>query len=392
MTEDYAAGLSRAANLDDALRELCDDCGTALGGAPDLAFCFVSPAHHERFADVAKIVAERLSPRCLLGCSGETVVGMDQEVEAGPAVSLWTARTPSATLQTFHAEFEQTPDGILCSGLPDDFGLGLTADSPVTVFCLGDPFSTAPLSLLDRLHDSLPGVPVIGGMASGGHQPGECAVWLGDRAVAGGAVGVVVQGGPAVRALVSQGCRPIGSPFVVTRAEQNVVWELGGRSPLAQLQDLFPTLSERDRRLVGRGLHLGLAMNEYQETFGRGDFLISNVTGADEESGAIAVGNLVRTGQTCQFHVRDAATATEDLTGCLNDDAERHAAQPRAALLFSCNGRGTRLFSRPHHDARAVQEHYGPLPLAGFFAQGELGPVGGRNYVHGYTASVALFE
>jgi small ligand-binding sensory domain FIST len=161
---------------------------------------------------------------------------------------------------------------------------------------------------------------------------------------------------------------------------------------MQRIGELFDTLSDRDAELVRMGLHLGLAMSEYRDRFEQGDFLISNVIGADPAEGSIALGTQVRVGQTVRFHVRDAETADEDLLSLLNADRAAQTAPARAGLLFSCNGRGTRLFSDPHHDAAAVQKVAGPIPLAGFFAQGELGPIGGRNYVHGFTASIALFE
>jgi small ligand-binding sensory domain FIST len=192
--------------------------------------------------------------------------------------------------------------------------------------------------------------------------------------------------------LVSQGCKPIGSTYVVTRAERNVIFELGGRPAMERLQELYPTLSPQDQQLIEQGLLVGLAMSEYQERFRRGDFLITNVMGAHRESGAILLGNLVRTGQTVQFHVRDAKTADEDLRhmlGQLDQSSDRRFA---GGLLFSCNGRGTRMFPEPHHDAQGIRKALGPLPLAGLFAAGEIGPVGGRNYIHGFTASLALFQ
>ena len=165
--------------------------------------------------------------------------------------------------------------------------------------------------------------------------------------------------------------------------------ELGGRPALEQLNTLYRDSEPADQELIKRGVHVGLAMSEYQESFARGDFLISNVIGADRESGALALGNLIRTGQTMQFHVRDASTASEDLRSLLTSSLAAGPAQ--GGLLFSCNGRGTRMFPAPHHDANTIQDVAGSIPLAGFFAQGELGPVGGQNYIHGFTASVALF-
>ena len=203
---------------------------------------------------------------------------------------------------------------------------------------------------------------------------------------------MVLGGLVALHPLVSQGCRPIGRPLIVTLAEQNVIRELGRRPALEVLRDVFETLPMDDQHRVQGGLHIGRVINEYQESFDRGDFLVRNVIGADD-AGGIAITDVVRVGQTVQFHVRDAETADEDLRLLMETERlDRPRARIAGALLFSCNGRGTRLFPDPHHDVTAIHDRYGPIPVAGFFAMGELGPVGGQNFVHGYTASVVLFE
>jgi small ligand-binding sensory domain FIST len=202
---------------------------------------------------------------------------------------------------------------------------------------------------------------------------------------------VLLRGPLGLRSVVSQGCRPIGRPFLVTRARQNVIEELGGRPVLEQLQELWQALTPEDQELFQQALHIGLVMNEYRGEFRRGDFLVRNVMGLDRDTGALVITDRVRVGQTVQFHVRDAATADEDLHALMRPDAGAQG-RPAGALVFSCNGRGTRLFPEPHHDARAIRAEAGDIPLAGFFAQGELGPVAGQNFIHGFTASVALFE
>jgi len=191
--------------------------------------------------------------------------------------------------------------------------------------------------------------------------------------------------------VVSQGCRPIGRPFVVTKAERNVILELGGAPALAKLRELFAELAPDDQRLAQQGLHVGQVINEYQEAFGRGDFLVRNVQGVDPDTGAIAIGDFVRVGQTVQFHVRDAETADEDLNALLASARQSAGGDCQGALVFTCNGRGTRLFDEPHHDAGCLARHF-DVPAAGFFAQGEIGPIGGKNFLHGFTASIALFR
>lgn len=386
----YAACLSTEADLDSAVQAVCEDVRKQLAGqSPNLCFLFASHAHANGFDDLPATIRRELGADVLLGCSGETIVGGGEEIEDGPALSLWAGVLPGATLTPFHIEFGETPDGLIATGFPDD--LSERAADARALFALGEPYSSVPDSLIDRFADELPGVPLLGGMASGG-GPGENRVFLNDDCLSDGAVAVLLQGGPKVRSVVSQGCRPIGPTFLVTKSERNIVFELGGKPAIDRLREFLPQLPERDQRLVQRGLHLGIAMSEYKPSFGRGDFLIANVIGADQQIGAIAIGNLVRPGQTVQFHIRDADTADEDLVHLLDQHRAEQPSPTRAALLFSCNGRGTRLFDEPHHDANAIQRVLGQMPVAGFFAQGELGPVGGKNYIHGFTASVACFE
>jgi small ligand-binding sensory domain FIST len=386
----YAASCSRTEDSRRALADVCRDVKSRLGGArPDLSFLFASREHAAAFDEIATGAQKQTESAHILGCTGESIAADGHELEEGPTLCLWSAVLPGAKLDAFHVEFEATPDGPICSGLPEPNPVESGAQA---VFLLADPHTCAVDTLISRLADDLPGVPLIGGMASGGGGPGENRLLLDGQGRQEGGVGVILRDGPKVHSIVSQGCRPIGSTFIVTKVQDNVVLELGGKTALSRLEETYANLSEDDRHLIRRGLHLGLAMNEYQPTFSRGDFLISNVLGADRESGAIAVGNFVRAGQTVQFHIRDANTADEDLRQLLTTYRQAEVGVPRGALLFSCNGRGTKLFPKPDHDAGVIQELCGPIPLAGFFAQGELGPVGGRNYIHGFTASVALFE
>jgi small ligand-binding sensory domain FIST len=387
----YAAALSTTRDTVRAVDEVCDQALSQLQETPDLALIFFSPHHLESAPVLAETLQKRLTARCLLGCSGEAIVGNDLEIETTPALSLWLARwTAGVDLQSFHLVAEQTPDGFSLLGWPDAL---LSADpAQAAVLLLADPF-TFPIDVfLSRVNEDYPGLRVTGGMASGGRRAGETALILDKNSLPNGAVGVLVQGAIRVRSIVSQGCRPIGQHMIVTRAEENIIAELGGQPPLLRLQQLWQELPPREQQLFQQGLHIGRVINEYQGQFQRGDFLVRNVLGLDRQSGALAITDTVRVGQTVQFHVRDAETADEDLHALLQTDIRAHPQRPAGALVFTCNGRGTRLFSEPHHDARAVRSEVGPVPLAGFFAMGELGPVGGQNFIHGFTASVVLFE
>ena len=387
----FAAALSTAPQSLQAVDEVCGRALPTLDGRPDLALVFFSPHHAPAADELAARLQPQLEARCLVGCQGEAIVGNEREVENGPALSLWLARWSQPVEQTpFHLTFEETSEGPSLMGWPDDLQQADPKQSAILL--LGDPFSFPVDQCLRHLNENQPGLRVMGGMSSGSQGPGQGALLLGGQVLPGGAVGVLLQGGPRIRSVVSQGCRPIGKPLVITKARDNIIFELGGQTALEQLQQLWQSLSPQDQALVRQGLHVGRVLSEYQETFQRGDFLVRNVMGLDRDSGAIAVTEWVRVGQTVQFHVRDAATADEDLHALLKTDVQAHAARPAGALLFTCNGRGTRLFDGPNHDAGVLRAEAGTVPVAGFFAQGELGPVGGQNFIHGFTASVALFE
>jgi small ligand-binding sensory domain FIST len=231
----------------------------------------------------------------------------------------------------------------------------------------------------------------MGGLASGGLRLRQSRLFLDGRVLPGGAVGAHLPRAE-VHPLVAQGCRPVGDPYTVTRAEANMIFELGGRPPLARLQELAAALPARDRELLARGVQVGLVMDEYRAEPRQGDFLIRGIAGAEPDSGAIAVGDGVEVGQTVQFHVRDADSADEDLRRTLERESTALAGRQAAgALLFTCNGRGSRLFAEPDHDAALLAKMRGEIPVAGFFCAGELGPVGGQNFLHAFTASIALF-
>src|SRR5262245_61895886 len=384
-----ASSLSTQPGWQDALDEAAGAARQSLGDTADVALLFLS-AHYVAAADEIAVKAwDLLGTANLLGCTGEAIAGTAREVEEDPALSLWLARWPGVRLTPMHLGFERTPEGGALKGWPDE----LAGEWPAGSFliALGEPFSFPADFLLERMNEDRPEVPVIGGMASGGTQPGENRLMLGPKTHAEGAVALHVSGPVRLKTVVSQGCRPIGRPFVVTKAERNIIYELGGKPTMVQLREIFDTLPTREQRLVQQALHVGRVVSEYQERFEQGDFLVRNVIGIDANSGAIAIGDYIRAGQTVQFHVRDEEAADAELKQLLNAAKKGCSAPPAGALLFTCNGRGTRMFSEPHHDAAAVASTPGPIPLASFFAQGELGPIGRQNFMHGFTASIGLF-
>ena len=359
------------------------------GERADLAVVFVSKAHGSAIRGAMEHLSESIPARVVLGTTVEGLLAGGVEHEEGPAVAVWLARMPGVTLVPLALEYARTADGGSFVGWPAELDDGWPPHA--SLLLLADPFTCPVEKLLARMDDDHPGVTVVGGMASGGYEPGCNTLVVGSRTYDSGAVGVVIGGGVRVTPVVSQGCRPIGRPLVITRAEANVIIELGGKPALERLREIYADLDHTDRTLVRTSLHVGRAANEYQDSFQRGDFLVRTVAGADPDSGVLAIGDLVRTGQTVQFHVRDATSAHDDLVALLEREKLR-GTRPAGALVFTCNGRGSRLFHTPSHDAACLQEVLGPLPAAGFFAQGEIGPVAKRTFVHGFTASIALFE
>jgi len=382
--------LSRAEQTSKAVESVCREVSAGLAGSSvDLAFVFFSANHTESAEFLVSMVHEQLHPKVLLGCSAESVIGGEQEVEGQPALCLWAAHLPGTTLTPFHLEFRQDGDGFAVTGWPKTMP---RLETNPSFLIIGDPFTTPTDALLEELSARCPGAPAIGGMASGGHEPGSNRLVFNDKSVDDGVVGVGVAGAVRIRTVVSQGCRPIGDRFMITHAEQNIIHELSGKPALDRLREVFGLLSPAEQQQAERALHLGLVIDEHKDQFERGDFLIRNLVGADQRTGSVAVTDLVKGGQTVQFQLRDSASASEDLHALMTAErAVQSARPPVGALIFSCNGRGQRFFRTPHHDVTVVRARMGAIPVGGFFAMGEIGPVGGDNFLHSYTASVALF-
>ena len=375
------AGLATIPGAADAAREAAREAGGTLSaGSADLAYLFLSPAHLDDAEAAVEAVLDELGPGTLVGCVAEGVVGRDRELEEGPAAAVWAAALPGAEIEAFHAVAVDTGDELAIAGFPE-------LDEADLVTLLVDPYTFPAAPLLARLNEENPGLPLVGGLAVAGREAGEQALVVGAQVHPEGAAGVVLRN-VAVRAVVSQGCAPIGRDAVITSAEGNVVYELAGERALERLKGEIASLSQEEQLLAMRGLLAGLVIDENKPTYERGDYLMRGLLGADEESGALAVGEQVRVGQTLRFHVRDAGSADRDLHAAL-DPVAREACV--GALLFTCNGRGTNMFADASHDARVVTEALGSDALAGFFCGGEIGPVGGRSFLHGFTATMAVF-
>lgn len=377
----FAAALSEHPVPAHAVGEVVGQILERIGDEPDLAVLFVAAAHTGAVEDIAGAVRTLLRPGTLVGCTASTVLGGAREVEDQPAVSVWAAKGVGA--RAMRLTVIRTPDGTGISGFPH--GEDLPPDARA-LLVLADPFSFPVDQLLAGLRQQAGiDLPVIGGLASAGRGPGGNRLVLDGDIVSDGALAVVLSGA-AVDTVVSQGCRPVGDPMIVTGGEGNLLHELAGQPALERVQHVLAHLAPDDVERARQGLHIGRVVDESKATFEQGDFLVRNLLGADSKAGVVAIGDEVEVGATVQLQVRDATTADADL---------RHLMAGRAAagaLVFTCNGRGTQLFGTPDHDASVIAEALAGAPLAGMSCAGEIGPVGGRSFLHGFTASIALFR
>jgi small ligand-binding sensory domain FIST len=373
----------------EALESVDDDLD---GAPPDLILLFVYPSQTDQYQLVIEAVAERYPRAALVGCSAAGVVGGGEEVEQEPALALTAAFLPGVAVQPFHLlpnEMEVLDDEPLL--WRRRFGV-TPADEP-QILLFPDPFTCDADALVRVLDAAYPESPKIGGLASGGTAPGENRLFAGDEIHSAGAVGVILSGNIVMDTIVAQGCRPIGDPLFVTWAEDNVLCQLEGRRATEVLSELYDSLPRSDQQLFRNSLHLGVVMREGAQEYRQGDFLIRNVIGMDPESGVLAIGEKLHNGQVVQFHVRDADTSASDLETMLARCREKLGdSHPRAALLFSCLGRGEQLYGEADHDSNMIAASFGRLPIGGFFCNGEIGPVGGKSFLHGYTSAIAVFR
>ncbi len=386
----FTVGLSQHADPGMATGEIVGRVLESLGAQPDAALLFTSGDHLAHTDEIAAAVVDLLGPGAFIGTTASSVAAGEREIEEETAAVLWAGSLGSIEGPRARA--------VRLDGVPgpaaDDNALAaafeeVQATGELSMILLADPYSYPADAALTHWAERWPQVSVLGGLSSGAPMPGGNRIVVDGGVHRSGAAALVLGGSASVTHMVSQGCRPIGQPYIITEAEGNVVRSLGGMPPFERLEQMFSQLDPADQQLVQRGLHVGRVTDERKIAFERGDFLIRGVLGADRESGAIAIGDEAPVGATVQFHVRDALTAHEDLTAALRNRSPE-AMSASGALLFTCNGRGTHLFETPHHDAQTIVERTS-TELAGMFCAGEIGPVGNRSYLHGFTASMAFF-
>jgi len=384
----FGDGLAVDADLERAAEQAAAQALASLGGRrPDLAVVFVCGADAEAVASAGAHAARLTHAGAVIGCSAPGVIAQGRGVEASSAVAVWCGVLPDVRVRAFHLEVMPAEAGMAVVGMPER-----AADDVVAVL-LADPWSFPVDGFVERSNDALPGLPLVGGLASGLRGRGSTRLFVDSQVVDRGAVGVMLSGPVGARMLVSQGCRPVGPPMTVTGSDGNVLTELAGVPARQKLEDVLTDLEPADQALATHGLQIGIAIDEYADEHEHGDFLVRGIAGLDDVRGGLVVGDLVPVGRTVRFQVRDATTADADLRGSLQRFRRSSTLDTvEGALVFSCNGRGAALFASADHDPNVVQEALNaPNGVAGFFAAGEIGPVAGRNHVHGLSASILAF-
>ncbi len=384
MTVTIGAAVSTSQHPLAAATEAAAEAGRALGGDPDLAIVFASGAHLAAPEATLEAVRDAVAPATLIGCGAGGVLGGRRELESGTAIAVWAACLGDGRARSFHAQVVGEDGQEILDGLPE-----LASDGALIL--LSDPFSFPTDSVLTGLAEAAPGIPVLGGLASARTAEGSGALFIDDAVCEQGAVGVALEG-VELLPCVSQGAAPLGREVTITAADGNVIRELAGRPAIETIEHVIAELPLHDRALVAAGLLLGIVIDRGKPEYVQGDFLVRGVLGVDPATGAVAVGASVEAGQVVRLHARDARSADADLRRELRLRTEAIGGERAAgALVFACNGRGQQMFGACDHDATAVEAELGGAPAAGFFAAGEIGPVGGRSFLHAFTATIAVF-
>lgn len=389
----WASALGQHPVLEEAFKAAATQIEEELNGqAPDLLLCFISPNFAAQYKDVPELAARFLKPAAFAGCSAGGLIAGGVELEKEPAIALSAAILPDVTITKFHVEDSEMPDADAPPSKWEEL-VGVESFEEPQFIILPDPFSFRIDTLAQGLDYAFPRGIKIGGLASGANQPGKNALYLDDKMYKTGAVGLALSGNIEIDSIVAQGCRPVGPTFRVTKCQNNILLELDGKPAVQALYEVLEKMTSKDQELAKYSLFLGVVMDEFKDSFRPGDFLIRNILGLEPNSGALLVGELLRNERTVQFHLRDAQTSSDDLRTMLKqykDSADKN--KPEGALLFSCLGRGEHLYGVPNHDSDCFKDYLGPVPLAGFFCNGEIGPVGGTTFLHGYTSSFGIFR
>ncbi|MGE0268783.1 MAG: FIST N-terminal domain-containing protein [Candidatus Omnitrophota bacterium] len=384
---EFKSTLSTSNDPQQMIHQLTGRCGSDF----DMGVLFITPHQESHIQIIVQGIQEKVKIQNFLACTCAGIIGSQAELENQTAASLFLAKLPKVKIKPFYIDQEHIENLFLDEDFYELFEIYPNENPVFMIF--PDPFRVDLNRFILGMNNAYGASPVVGGLASGSASANGNLLMLNGQSYNHGIIGMVMTGDIKIDTIVSQGCKPIGESYIVTKAENNIIYEIAGEPFLDVLRKIFVKLSENERRLVQQALLIGIVMDEYKHGFNRGDFIVRSVIGVDQETGAVAIGDIINPGQTIQIHIRDAKTAEEDLNQLLAVYKEKNkASTPQGAFVFSCNGRGLSLFGEPDHDIKLIQKYIGPIPAAGFFCAGEIGPVGGRNFLHGFTDSIVVFS
>ena len=392
MNTEFSVAAHWSDDFDEAgLRKWAENLRSQLSASQvSLGLVFMAPRFFPHAKQVLEILRVHARIPLLAGCSSTGLVAGVDEIEENAGVSLALYSLPGAELKEFYFTQSQVEESNGAGYWRLETGVEPEQTSGWLAFA--DPFHLDAESWLRGWNEAYAPLPVFGGLASGLPADQTTQIYLNGDVYEEGGVAISVGGDVKLAGVISQGCTPIGETWTLTRVEQNLIHRIANRPAYEVLAETVNKLPTEEQRKARGNLFIGLVVNEYLEDFHRGDFLVRNLLGGDPQTGVLAVGALPRTGQTMQFQRRDAAAASEDMSELLARTRKQlGGAKIYGGCLCCCNGRGKNLFGRSGHDARLVQQQLGGIGLAGFFCNGEIGPVGEKNFLHGYTASLALF-
>ncbi len=403
-TMKWSTALSTRPSLEAAVNEVVETAQARLGAPADVGFIFISATFASEYPRLLPLLRERLTLPALIGCGGGGIIGNPVAAEAGadlpiheiedePALCLCLGHLPGVTVKTFWLDEERLPD---LDSPPQDWVdyIGVDPASQPDFVLIADPITSKIKDLLQGFDFAYPTAVKVGGLASGGSGQRSNGLFCDEQYYEEGSVGLALSGPVQIQSVVAQGCRPVGPIFRVVKGQRNVILDIEleeGKgikrdTPLECLQSLLQELTDDERELAQHSLFVGVAHSAFRMELRQGDFLIRNLVGIDPRVGAVAIGDRVRNGQRIQFHLRDNNTSTADLTTLLKQHRQEHPEQASGALMFSCLGRGEDLYDAPHHDSSLFRQIMGKVPMSGFFCAGEIGPISGATYLHGYTA------
>jgi small ligand-binding sensory domain FIST len=386
-----ASGIATANSVLVAIRTAFQRAAESLRSPADFAFVFVcGESLADKQVEIGEVWQDIAHGIPFYGGSAESIVGQKTEIEGVCAATIMLVSGMNELPQVFELECIKTPDGNSVMGVSGELlsnvenGLMVVA-CPVTFSfeLLADALDYERETPRDRV------IPILGGYCSSQDWQSPSLLFCGNRILTKGAVALTLPKGWCWQTVISQGCRPVGDPFVITKMDGQTIVSLGGKPAMQQLRDLFAKLPTNEQSMVSRSLMVGRAISEYSQTFSHGEFLIRSVQGIDPNNQGLVVTDRFQVGQTIRFHVRDAQAASADIEYLLSVYKQSEGA-PEGGLMFTCNGRGTNMFEEANHDASRVHRYLPDLPLAGIFAAGEFGPIANQNLVHGFTAILHL--